>query len=99
MKRATASPRFASTPALARQMRTVWSARALISLPRAMILILPSSTSSSPNGAAPRPMSIWPVMAIVRVAGWPPVETGRASTLYWSRSASSAAWLDEPFWE
>jgi hypothetical protein len=33
-------------------------------------------------------------MVMVSVAGWPPVETGRASTLYWSMSESSAAWLD-----
>ncbi len=64
-----------------------------------MTRILPSSTSSRPFGAAPRPISICPVMAIVRVCGWPPVATGLASTLYCSSSASSAVWLDEPFCE
>src|SRR5260221_10598341 len=64
--------------------------------PVAMIRILPSSTRSSPNGAAPKPTSTCPVMVWVMVAAIVPVDVGMAVSLYCAMSASSPAWLDEP---
>src|SRR5258706_7423806 len=61
-----------------------------------MIRILPSSTRSSPNGAAPKPTSTCPVMVWVMVAAIVPVDVGMAVRLYFAMSASSPAWLGEP---
>src|SRR5690349_12908220 len=58
--------------------RTVWSRSDGISLPRAMMRILPSLISLMPNGGADQPMSIWPVITCVKVAGGPPVAVGFA---------------------
>ena len=96
MKRATASLCAASIAALATVTRTLRVRCAATSLPVATIRDLPSSTRSSPNGAAPKPTSTCPVMVWVMVAWMLPVETGLAVSLYCWMSASSAAWLDEP---
>src|SRR5258706_10892996 len=64
--------------------------------PVAMIRILPSSTRSSPNGAAPKPTSTCPVMVWVMVAAIVPVDVGMAVSLYCAMSASSPAGLDQP---
>src|SRR5581483_4881615 len=48
------------------------------SLPWAMMRILPALTSRTPNGGAAQPMSIWPDITCVSVAGGPPVAVGFA---------------------
>ena len=55
--------------ALTMMTRTVWPFSDGISLPRAMMRILPSLISLRPNGGADQPMSIWPVITCVNVAG------------------------------
>src|SRR5262245_26461340 len=56
-----------------------------------MMRILPSSTRSSPNGAAPKPTSTCPVIVWVMVAAIVPVDVGMAVSLYCAMSASSPA--------
>src|SRR5262249_28796088 len=81
---------------LVRLTRTVRVRSEATSLPVAMIRILPSSTRSRPNGAAPKPTSTCRVMVCVMVAAILPVDVGLAVSLYCAMSASNAAWLDEP---
>src|SRR6266849_4383341 len=49
--------------------RVVRPLSAVTSKPRAISLILPSSSASMANGADANPTSIWPVMVWVKVAG------------------------------
>ena len=49
--------------------RTVWVRIEGTSLPLATMRILPSSSSFNPNGGAPQPISIWPDITCVNVAG------------------------------
>ena len=48
------------------------------SLPRINTRMVLAFKSFSPNGATDQPMSIWPDIVIVNVAGGPPVWTGFA---------------------
>src|SRR3954452_18396068 len=66
--------------ALTMMARTVCPFREGISLPRAMMRILPSLISLMPNGGADQPISICPVITWVKVAGGPPVAVGFALT-------------------
>ena len=60
--------------------RTVCPCSEGMSLPRAMMRILPSLISFTPNGGAAQPMSICPLITEVSVAGGPPVAVGFALT-------------------
>ena len=78
MKRTMASLRALSAFALAISTRTVWPRSDGTSLPRAMMRILPSWISCNPKGGAAQPISIWPDITDVSVAGGPPVDVGLA---------------------
>src|ERR1700704_5507221 len=68
-----------------------------MSLPRAMILILPSSSAWMPNGGVAQPTSIWPAITCVQVGGGAPVATGLAAVRPYSlMMASTIAWVEEP---
>ena len=73
-----ASCLFFSALALTMMVRTVWPRSDGISLPRAMMRILPSLISLMPNGGAAQPMSICPDITAVSVPGSPPVAVGLA---------------------
>src|SRR5580692_4310597 len=89
--------RRSSTAALVIKSRLVWLRISGMSLPRAMILILPSSSAWMPNGGVAQPTSIWPDITCVKVGGGPPVATGLAAARPYSlMMASTIAWVDEP---
>ena len=61
--------------------------------------ILPSANSFSPNGGALQPMSIWPDITWVSVAGCVPVAVGIALMPSSCRKARTTLWLDDPLAE
>ena len=86
----------ASLSALAIKSRTVWPRLEATSLPRAMMRILPSSISLSPNGGAAQPTSIWPDMTEVSVAGGLPVFSGLALMPWVLIRPSTRTLVEEP---
>ena len=90
---------LSSEPALAISTRTVCPRNEGTSEPRAIMRILPSLSSLSPNGGAAQPMSICPVITEVRVPGWPPVEVGLALSPSSSTNATTMLLEDEPLVE
>jgi hypothetical protein len=98
-KRNAASLRFFSTLALMTSTRMVWLRSDGTSLPPATTRILPSSISLSPNGGAAHPMSIWPDITAVSVAGMPPVDVGTALMPSSLPKPRTMLWVVEPLVE
>src|SRR5215468_8806680 len=99
MKRAATSGRFCKSSALMIVARTVCPRSDGTSLPRAMLRTLPSLISCMAMGGADQPMSIWPDITAVRVAGGLPVGVGFALTPSSSTNASTILWELDPLVE
>src|SRR5229473_6395098 len=79
--------------------RTVWPRSEGTSLPWAIMRTLPSLTSCMAMGGADQPMSIWPDITAVRVAGGEPVGVGFALRPSSSTNASTMLWELDPLVE